>query len=225
MFTRGITQYLTTIQGMPKEIETRLQKMISTLVWDGNKASVDLDTMNTPPEEGGINLLDIKARNEAIQIMWLKKYTSTGPDRPMWALVADVLIEENIAKSRNIDKEVTMNTYLQTWSPTTNMASTLPPDIKKMLNTGNKYNLCLDALRIPESIKRQLPTWYHLRAKNNPIGFNHAQAPKCLKSKHQIITVGDLIRMTNWIREANPLNIHQDLNTCQCNSCTYTTVH
>ncbi|KIM79699.1 hypothetical protein PILCRDRAFT_40414, partial [Piloderma croceum F 1598] len=35
MFTRGITQYLTTIQGMPKEIETRLQKMISTLVWDG----------------------------------------------------------------------------------------------------------------------------------------------------------------------------------------------
>ena len=90
-----------------------------------------------------------------------------------------------------------------------------------MLSAGNKYNLRLDALRIPESIKRQLPAWYHLGAENNPIGFNRAQAPKCLKSKHQIMTVGDLIRMTNQMREANPLNIHQDLNTCQCNSCTH----
>ena len=172
MFAGGITQYLATVQGMPKEIETKLQKMINALVWNGNKASINLNTMNTPPEKGGINLLDIEARNEAIQMMWLKKYTTTGPERPMWALVADVLIEENIAKSRNIDKEVTMNTYLQTWSPKTNMTSTLPPDIKKMLDTGKKYNLCLDALRIPENVKRQLPAWYHLGAKNNPAGFN-----------------------------------------------------
>jgi ribonuclease HI len=90
-----------------------------------------------------------------------------------------------------------------------------------MLNTGKKYNLHLDALRIPESVKRQLPAWYHLGAKDNPVGFNRAHAPKCLKSKHQIMTVGDLIRMMNWIRDANPHDIHQDLNTCQCSSCAH----
>ena len=63
-------------------------------------------------EDGGIGLLDIKARNEAIQIMWLKKYTTTSLNRLLWALVADILIEGNIAKSKNIDKEVTMNMYL-----------------------------------------------------------------------------------------------------------------
>ena len=117
-------------------------------------------------------MLDIKARNEAIQIMWLKKYMTIGPQRPTWALVADVLIEENIAKSNNIDKEVTINTYLQTWSPRANGTSTLPPDLKKMLGTGKKYNLHLDTLRIPENVKKQLPAWYHLGAEDNPAGFN-----------------------------------------------------
>lgn len=141
MFAGGITQYLTTVQGMPKEVETKVQKMINTLVWDGKKASVNLNTMNAPPKEGGISSLDIKARNEAIQIMWLKKYTDTSPNRLLWALVADVPIEENIAKSRRIDKEVTMSTYLQSWSPTTNVTLTLALDLKRMLDVGKKYNL------------------------------------------------------------------------------------
>src|ERR1700683_5768126 len=114
-----------------------------------------------------------------------------------------------------------MSTYIQTWSPTTNVTSTLPRDTKRMLNTEKKYNLYLNALRIPENVKRQLPAWYHLGAENNPAGFNRARAPKCLRSKHQIMTGGDLIRMTNRLGEANPLNIHQDLNTCQCNSCAH----
>jgi hypothetical protein len=103
MFAGGITQYLTVVQGMPQEVETKLQKIINNLVW-GSKPSVNLKVMNNPPKKGGINLLDIKARNEAIQIMWLKKYTIIGPQRPTWALVADVLIEENIAKANNIDR-------------------------------------------------------------------------------------------------------------------------
>ena len=46
MFAGGITQYLTTVQGMPKEVETKLQQMINSLVWDGNQASVNLDVMS-----------------------------------------------------------------------------------------------------------------------------------------------------------------------------------
>jgi len=35
-----------------------------------------------------------------------------------------------------------------------------------------RYNLCLDALRIPENVKQQLPTWYHLGTEDIPTGFN-----------------------------------------------------
>ena len=79
-----------------------------------------------------------------------------------------------------------MNTYLQTWSPRANATSTLPPDLKTMLGMGKKCNLHLDALRIPDNVKKRLPAWYHLGAEDNPAGFNRARGPKCLKSKHQI---------------------------------------
>jgi hypothetical protein len=95
----------------------------------------------------------------------------------MWALVADVLIKENITKSKSIDKKVTMSTYLQTWFPITNATSTLPPDIRKMLNTRKKYNLCFNALRIPEKVKKQLPAWYHLGAENTLLASTRHEHP------------------------------------------------
>jgi len=164
---------------------------------NGKKAPVNLGIMNAPDGEGGISLLDMQARNEAIQIMWLKKYTTLDLSRPMWALVADVLIEESIAPSNHVDKETTINTYLQSWSPMINSRSKLPPDIKKMLTVGKKYNLNLEALRIPEGVKKELPAWYHIGVESNPAGFNQSCAPKCLKYKHRVRTVGDLLKMTN----------------------------
>src|SRR5882762_6250002 len=91
MFAGRMTQYLSTVQGMPTRVETRIQKMINSLVWDTKKVSINLNVMNVPAEEGRIGLLDIQAWNEAIQIMWLKKYTPLGPSRPTWASIVDVL--------------------------------------------------------------------------------------------------------------------------------------
>jgi hypothetical protein len=131
MFAGRMTQYLSTVQGMPTRVETRIQKMINSLVWDNKKVSINLNVMNAPAEEGRIGLLDIQAWNEAIQIMWLKKYTALGPSRPTWALIVDILLEVSIANLNRIDKEVTMNMYLQSWSPMTDTRSKLPPDLKR----------------------------------------------------------------------------------------------
>jgi hypothetical protein len=175
--------------------------------------------LSAPEGEGGISLLDMQAQNEAIQVMWLKKYIVLGPQRPMWALVADVLIEESIAVSAHVDKEVATNTYLQSRSPMTDSRSKLPADIKKMQTVGKKYNLNLEALRIPEEVKKELPAWYHLGAESNPAGFNQSNAPKCLKNNHQVKTVGNLLKMTNQLRRNDPHDFHQDLRQCQCTSC------
>jgi hypothetical protein len=153
MFVGGMTQYLSTVQGMLLEIETKIQKIINSLVWDSKKASINLNTMSAPAEEGRIGLLDIQAWNEAIRIMWLKKYTALRTLRPTWALIADILLEESITNSNHIDKKVTINPYLQSWSPMTGARSKLPLDLKKMVNVGKKYNLSFGALRIPEDVK------------------------------------------------------------------------
>ena len=124
--------------------------------------------------------VDIKVRNEVIQIMWLKKYTTIGPQRPTWALVADVLIEENIAKSKNIDKEVTMNTYLQSRSPKANATSTLPLDLKRMLGTGKKQPTprhVKNARKHEETAPRMVPP----RSRRQPSRVQSSSSPQVPK--------------------------------------------
>ena len=96
MFGGGVSQHLTTVQGMPKHVEERLQN-INKFIWAGKKGSISKDYLNPPIEKGGISLLDIQAQNGAIDLMWLKVYLSNN--RPTWALIANVLIRDCIAKA------------------------------------------------------------------------------------------------------------------------------
>ena len=98
MFRGGVSQYLTTVQGMPKSVESTLQKMINKLMWDGKQPLINQQIIGTPIHDSGIHLLDIKSRNEAIELMWLKKYLQFGEERPLWASLADFLIEKDILR-------------------------------------------------------------------------------------------------------------------------------
>jgi len=64
----GQTQYLTMAQGMPKHIEETIIKMIKNFIW-GQEAQprITLDyLLHSPLDNRGINLLNIKARNNVM---------------------------------------------------------------------------------------------------------------------------------------------------------------
>lgn len=66
----GHTQFLTKAQGMPAKIEKGFTKMIQDFMWEEDSSpQIALDALQRPIEEGGLNLLDLEARNEAIEIM------------------------------------------------------------------------------------------------------------------------------------------------------------
>ena len=59
----GMTQYLTMVQGMPREIQTRLQKVIHQFMWDGKRAGLINGALaSAPKSEGGLNVLDLEAQ-------------------------------------------------------------------------------------------------------------------------------------------------------------------
>ncbi len=71
----GHTQFLTNAQGMPTHIKTALKRIISSFMWDDDfSPQIVSDTLSSPITRGGLNLLNIEVRNEAIDIIWLKKY-------------------------------------------------------------------------------------------------------------------------------------------------------
>ncbi|KAL1687726.1 hypothetical protein GGG16DRAFT_61534 [Schizophyllum commune] len=88
----GVTQFLTEVQGMPDEVLALLIKMERSFFWDDKSYSpVGIEHLYATFEMGGRKVLDLQTRNEAIGIMWLKDYLNFGPDRPMWAYIADAL--------------------------------------------------------------------------------------------------------------------------------------
>ena len=212
----GRTQYLAKVQGMPEKTEAVIQKLIQNFLWDSEAVPrIAPNTLELLLEEGGLNLLNIRMRNEAIDIMWLKSYLDFSPTRPTWAVITDLLI--NAAAPPNVSPLGRINTYTQTWDPPTRGCRTtfLNDDIVRMINTAKRYKTNLAALRIAPDISTRLPAWYHIQA--NPRPFNNIPS-KCLLKKHKIKTVADLIK-TSAKAQPGQTNPHAPNLTCTCIEC------
>ena len=48
--------------------------------------------LRRPIHEGGLNVLDINARNEVIEIVWLWAYLNFSPSRQKWATITDHIV-------------------------------------------------------------------------------------------------------------------------------------
>jgi hypothetical protein len=141
----SMTEYLTQVNGMPEKVLKHLQKAQSEFMWGGAKSSpVQQDRLMAPIAEGGKNLLDLKARNDAIQLMQLKSYLELDPiQRATWTFLADRKLEMRDVKSSNVDFDSYFNMYLQTWR--VNMRR-WPKYLKGMLKCALKYGVSFEKL-------------------------------------------------------------------------------
>ena len=213
----GRTQYLTKAQGMPSHIETALTKIIRDFMWEKDSSPrIALEALQRPISEGGLNLLDIKARNEAIDIIWLKEYLRLTPMRPTWAKIADLLIEATAPE--RINKKARMNVFLQSWEAPIwgGRAARLDESMIRMIKVGKKYNLNLAAIRLSPELCSQLPAWYHLAAEPKAMT---GIAPKCLLNRHKITKVADLMKASARLRNQDHAPEHQPNLLCICRDC------
>jgi hypothetical protein len=192
----GHTQFLTKAQGMPKEIEAVLTKTARNFIWEGGTMSkIALENLHRRdrPIQEGLNLIDIRARNDAIEIMWLKAYLDFSPSRPTWAKITDLIIDTAMPQGANARTRI--NCFLHTWNPPQNggRASKIDEDTTRMLKAAQKYNVNLAAIRLEPHLKAQLPAWRHLEAVTHSTNNNPT---KCLIHRHEVKTIADLLRIS-----------------------------
>ncbi|KAF5367236.1 hypothetical protein D9615_010673 [Tricholomella constricta] len=216
MIVGGMTQYLTQVQGMPQKIEKRLTKTIRNFMWKDKRSPVSEATLFLNTKEGGRDLLDLAARNEAIDIMWLKKYLDFSETRPMWALIAGALFAKNTPRSEaNIDKRVRINAFLQSWKTSTTEKSGACPDLRRLLKTAKTYGLKTEGIAFTNCIVRLRPIWYHNDADQKIRRLNHGPISECLKGKHKIRTVGDAENLADILLRQD----YRTNNQCICQGC------
>ncbi|KAJ7626815.1 hypothetical protein FB45DRAFT_673790, partial [Roridomyces roridus] len=177
----GITQYLTAVQGMPKDVEEYLDKKIKTFVWNGKAvAPVNHEIMFLPKDEGGRDLLSIKDRNEAIELKNLRDFlTREGRERAKWSALANGRLRKEVQGNTTVDPKVRDNPFTQSWKP---LQKNLPRAIKRMLGTIRRNKLTFDALALSKELKEELPMFFHYGAEGLK---NNSTCADCLRDNHE----------------------------------------
>jgi hypothetical protein len=191
---------------------------VRDFIWeDDSSPCIAVDTLYLPIDKGGLNLLDIKTRNEAIEVIWLKDYLNFTPSRPKWAILFDIIIN-NAAPPNTLDR-AHVNPFLQSWNPPTRgpRANLMNDDILRMLKIAKKHNTHLAPLRLSQHLHAQLPAWYHPHAIHKPLTSVSA---RCLLKKHNTLTIADLISTSAKLRNNNQQAPQAPSILCLCPECT-----
>ena len=217
MVVGGLTQYLTRVQGMPPEVEKELTQKISHFMWDSpSTPPVNVETLQLPASQGGKKALNLQARNQAIKLMKCRRYLSFGPQRPLWAYVADILVRRKINKNNIAESQLTAaNIFLQSWTVNTRKSSSLSEPVKKMLATAKKFGISLAPMQASPELARSMPIWYHASPKPGVRQQNNSKWAKCQRINHNIKTVGDML---DYVSPPLPIQ-HSHRKNCRCNVC------
>ncbi len=215
------TQYLARVQGMPPTIEAAFLKLIRKFLWGKAAAHppIALTTLYDPVSRGGLALLDLEARNVAINIMWMKDYLNLSGTRPRWTAVADVILARAVtADFRSLDKEVRINMFLQSWKVNTASSSTIPPYLLSMLKAANKFNVRFDALDPSDELKDALPFWRHF-ALSDESRVIVSKSVRCLVAAHRIRDVGQACKAAARMYSIGETRAHRPAASCLCPDC------
>ncbi|THU86570.1 hypothetical protein K435DRAFT_613258, partial [Dendrothele bispora CBS 962.96] len=153
--------------------------------------------------------------------MWLKRYLAFGPNRPLWAFLADALLANNTpASENNVPKDIRANCYLQSWTTSTSPRSSQPTDLLKMIKTGQKYGVRIQGLAFDRDILRDMPIWHHIFADPKIRRLTNSSASNCLRFKHNLQTVGEAEDLAAPLIRVNEAQLqHRSNNQCECRDC------
>ncbi|KAI0693951.1 hypothetical protein C8T65DRAFT_585428, partial [Cerioporus squamosus] len=161
--------------------------------------------------------MDIKRRNKAIDVVWLKEYLDLSQRRPKWAYVADALLARAILQTdANVEPRARINKFLQTWDVSMQRARKLPEDLRRMLKAAASYGVRVEARNPAKVLKLAMPIWYHLgKTEGNSVA--NSVAARCLRDNHKVVTVMDAVVVVRGRMMTNV--VHRQKSNCKCGMC------
>jgi ribonuclease HI len=215
MIAGGKTHFLARAQGMPEKIQNEIQKLINSFVWEKEVSSMKIDGLSIEIEKGGRKILDIRARNDAINLMWVKDYLRMNTNRPKWAYMADEIFRMKRPKrAKSAPEEVAnWNPFTQDWQPSSRSRN-VPERVKKAMRLAVRHGAQLEAVKPNLETRMELPIWLHRKTNREAARLYKREGAKCLKTKHKTHYVGQILELV-----ANIPDDHRRTNFCACRSC------
>ena len=214
----GRTQFLAKAQGMPDDIRIALTKEIRNFIWEetSHAPSLSMEHLESDKNIGGIKLLNLKIRNEAIELIWLREYLNLTQTRATWAYITDILINETTPAS--LDENTRVNAFLQRWNVPTKgkRAERLGGDTLRMIKAAIKHKVAFAPINISQELRGRLPAWQHIGVEKQP---PRNPRSRCLAKNHKSRKVKDLINITERLKGDYRGGLHVPDYTCHCDDC------
>jgi hypothetical protein len=171
--------YLAMVNGMPKNIETEMTKQMADFFWLGRKPQVTWEQLCQPIERGGVNAPSVKARNKAIDIMWLQRCFKDI--KPKWAEIANHLINKHSIKK---EREA-VTAWLQQRADI--VVAKLPKIVQRIIRIAKQTNLGISPALPSDALRLSMPALFHIAANQNMY-----RDINCLVQKHEIQSIRSL---------------------------------
>lgn len=186
--------YLAMVNEMPGDYEERMRKMFHSFLWNGKRnGSVTWEVVKMKREDGGLGLVDVRAKLDTMQLIWARGWLDPSAHRPRWAYVADKLIAKAAAKTPMTSENSRINWALQSWKVIKiGRGACLPVELKNMIMIAERYCLRPDGIRCSERTKGDMPVAHHYHANNRQL--ENRKSGKCLIEIHGARKMKDLLR-------------------------------
>ncbi|KAG2004399.1 hypothetical protein CC2G_002960 [Coprinopsis cinerea AmutBmut pab1-1] len=204
---------------MPGDVVKTLDKVIDNFVYAKGGAqkmnAVGIELLRALPDQGGLQLLDLQVRNEAVELMKLKAYVTEGAKRPTWAKLADEAIRRSVTNEfKRVDERYLISPFTQRWRVNLNSPN-LPSNLRRMIRTADKYNVQYLPIRVTTAHQRESPFWYHLSPAPGLRATYNDKWGRCHQSTHFIQTVGQMLDHADKNRHVD----HTNRWNCDCFHC------
>nr|GAT43772.1 predicted protein [Mycena chlorophos] len=173
MIVASKTQYFTQVNGMPPEILKQILKMMRGYLSGGkSRLPINMETLMAPKEEGGLGLVDVEARNEAIELTKFGILMERDTEKqPAWAKIAAHRLSQHPVGTE-LKEETHRALYLQSWHPNQDK---VPQHLCRTMAAVRKYGVVFD------TNEPQLPVWHHFGARPGVNQINNGIRQKCLR--------------------------------------------
>ncbi|KAL1761761.1 hypothetical protein FB107DRAFT_200673 [Schizophyllum commune] len=173
--------------------------------------------MQDTKDNGGKEILNIRARNKAIDIMWAKRFAvmTDSPSRPAWCFVFDSMCKTFLLAddAKKCDEDSFHNILAQNLEA---RQTNIPATTKRMITAIRENNIRFDAANPSNELKESLPIWHHscVPTRLRP-RYNDGKC-KCLRKIHKVKTVGDALRKAGELLDFPE---HEHKQGCKCRRC------
>ncbi|KAJ7207791.1 hypothetical protein C8J57DRAFT_1099099, partial [Mycena rebaudengoi] len=206
-------QYLVQVNGMPPAVTKHILKSQWEFINNTKSSMISRETLMLPRSMGGIGLLDLEARNEALLLIKAADLAESDPEkRSLWALLALHRLSRHTVKSPEVAMEAKTNLMIQKIK----VNQTKPPaSHKAMVKCLNKYGISFRTNHPTTEIKRKMPLWYHPEESRLKRQINNDEKANCLRRNHAVLTIGDGLDIIQHLEDP----LHSRGASCECDAC------